>query len=119
MTTCQWKNCRNVVLMDNFCVRHLKQRCAVCMEDVPSTNSAKHKRLSCGHAFHFNCIMRWFVTSDECPTCRCKQPNDPLVIFKCSVEDELRKKYRDAIRSLESENNRLNQTLTRRSRTST
>ena len=89
------------------------------MEDVPSTNSAKNKRLSCGHAFHFNCIMRWFVTSDECPTCRRSQTGDPLVVFKSKVEDELRKKYRDAIRSLESENRRLNHTLSRQSRTST
>ena len=107
MTTCQKNNCKLNVLMNGFCVRHLKQKCSICLEEVPSTNSASHKRLSCGHAFHFKCIIRWFVTSDECPCCRTKQVSEPLIIFKEQVENEMRKKYRDAIRSLESENRRL------------
>jgi hypothetical protein len=79
------------------------------MEDVPSTNSANNKRLSCGHAFHYKCIIKWFVTSEDCPTCRCKQSKDTIILFKESVEDELRRKYRDAIRTLEIENKRLNE----------
>jgi hypothetical protein len=35
--------------------------------------------------------------------CREKQPDDPIIIFKLKVEDELRKKYRDAIQSLEEQ----------------
>lgn len=88
------------------------------MEDVPSTNSANNKRLTCGHAYHFKCIMRWFITSDECPTCRRKQKDDHLIIFKEGVEEELRLKYRDAIRTLEAENRRLNETLRRQARSS-
>ena len=109
--TCQRPNCKLNVLMDDYCVRHLKQKCAICMEDVPSTNSANNKRLSCGHAFHYKCIIKWFVTSEDCPTCRCKQSKDPIIIFKDSVENELRRKYRDAIRTLEIENRRLNETI--------
>lgn len=109
--TCQRPNCKLNVLMDGYCVRHLKQKCAICMEDVPSTNSANNKRLSCGHAFHYKCIIKWFVTSEECPTCRCKQSKDPIITFKDSVENELRRKYRDAIRTLEIENRRLNETI--------
>lgn len=83
------------------------------MEDVRSTNSSNTKRLNCGHSFHFKCIIRWFVHSDDCPTCRKKQMADPLIQFKQQIEDEMRLKYRDAIRSLEVENQRLNETLRR------
>jgi hypothetical protein len=38
---------------------------------------------------------------------------DPLIQFKQQVEEEMRLKYRDAIRSLEVENQRLNETLRR------
>ena len=107
MTTCQKKGCKLNVLMDGFCVRHLKQKCSICLEDVPSTNSASHKRLSCGHAFHFRCILNWFVCSNECPSCRTKQISDPLIKFKEKVESEMRRKYKEAIQSLESENRRL------------
>ena len=111
---CQHPNCKLNILMDNFCVRHLKQKCAICMEDVSSINSINNKRLSCGHSFHYKCIIKWFVTSDDCPTCRCKQPNDLLITFKECVEDELRKKYKDAIKTLEVENKRLNRLLGQR-----
>ena len=115
---CKWvtssdNRCSNNILMDGFCTRHLKQKCSICMEDVRSTNSANTKRLTCGHAFHYKCIIRWFSTSDDCPTCRKKQIADPLIQFKQQVEEEMRLKYRDAIRSLEVENQRLNETLRR------
>ena len=45
--------------------------------------------------------MTWFETNDECPVCRTEQDTDPLVIFKRHIEDNMRVKYRDAIRSLE------------------
>jgi hypothetical protein len=45
--------------------------------------------------------MTWFETNDECPICRTEQDNDPLIIFKRHIEDNIREKYRDAIRSLE------------------
>jgi len=47
--------------------------------------------------------MTWFETSDECPTCRTEQDNDPMIIFKKRVEDNIRVKYRDAVRSLQNE----------------
>jgi hypothetical protein len=45
--------------------------------------------------------MTWFETNDECPVCRTEQDTDPLIIYKRHVEDNIREKYRDAIRSLE------------------
>jgi hypothetical protein len=47
--------------------------------------------------------MTWFETSDECPTCRTEQDTDPLIVFKKRVEDNIRVKYRDAVRSLQNE----------------
>jgi len=103
--------CGKHVLMDGLCVRHLKQKCLVCLEPVSSTNTINSKRLCCGHAFHPDCIMTWFVTSDECPVCRTKQTGDSLLEFKEKVEDALREKYKDAIESLESEVHALKETL--------
>jgi len=107
MNNCKWNNCKNSVLMDGFCSRHLKQKCSICWENVPSTNSAKHKRLKCGHAFHFDCILKWFKTSDECPVCRSNCSNDSLITFRNDIEDKMRKIYRDAIKYLENENKKL------------
>jgi len=47
--------------------------------------------------------MTWYETSDECPVCRTEQDTDPVIIFKRRVEDAIRIKYRDAIRTLESQ----------------
>lgn len=73
----------------------------MCLEPVGSLNSKTTKRLSCTHAFHAQCILKWFETSDECPICRCEQDTDPYVIFKRNVEDNIRIRYQEAIRSLQ------------------
>ena len=101
--SCTHGNCKNVILMDNLCARHLKQKCSICFEQVKSTNSATTKRLCCGHSFHLKCILNWFVESEDCPTCRTKHMGDPLLSFKHKIEESMRKKYIDAIRSLERE----------------
>ena len=105
---CSWmitedKRCNNNVLMDGLCVRHLKQKCSICFENVKSLNSLSTKRLTCGHSFHLNCILGWYVHSDECPVCRRKQNRDPLITYRDNVEEKMRKKYKDAIRTLEIE----------------
>jgi len=43
--------------------------------------------------------------------CRCKQTEDPIILFKEKVEDGMRVKYKDAIDSLEDEVKRLTETL--------
>lgn len=101
--------CKNLVLMDGHCSRHLKQICAICFENVPSTNSAQAKRLSCGHAFHFRCIIKWYEQSDDCPICRKSQIDDDLIIFKTNIEESIRRKYKKTINSYEQELARLRQ----------
>jgi hypothetical protein len=61
------------------------QTCSVCLEPASSVNTFETRRLACGHAFHSPCIMKWFVKSDSCPTCRTPQPDDPLIIFKKEI----------------------------------
>ena len=85
--------CNRLSFRDGYCKRHLRQTCVICFENVPSTNSAQAKRLSCGHSFHFRCILRWFELSDDCPVCRKPQGSDDLVVFKNNIEDSIRKKY--------------------------
>jgi len=103
--------CGKDVLLDGLCVRHLKQTCNICFDPVGSTNTIKSKRLACGHSFHPECILKWFVTSNECPTCRMKQDGDVFIEFKDAVEEELRIKFRDYTNSLENEIKGLKETL--------
>jgi hypothetical protein len=78
---------------------------------ITSMNTIKIKRLTCGHAFHIDCISEWFITSEDCPVCRTKQPGDPLITFKNKVEESMREKYKYAIKSLEDEIVTLKETL--------
>ena len=119
MECCKWithngNKCNNNVLMDGFCSRHLKQKCVIFFEDVKSTNSQTSKRLNCGHSFHFQCILQWFVTSNDCPVCRKVHKKDPILTFKENVEENLRNKYKDALSTNENEIRRLREALIRR-----
>jgi hypothetical protein len=71
----------------------------VCLEETKRND----KKLKCKHVFHNKCITTWFETSIECPTCRMEQDDDPLVVFRNHIEENMRDKYREAIRSLEAE----------------
>ena len=71
----------------------------MCLEDTKRTD----KKLKCKHMFHAKCIMKWFETSIECPQCRMEQDDDPIVVFRKNVEDNIRNKYKDAVRSLQEE----------------
>lgn len=103
MSTQLCKQCNKPAILDNMCIRHAKQTCAICMEITKSSNTAYTRRLPCGHAFHTKCIMGWFVYSGDCPVCRNVPVGDDLYNFKCNIEHELRQKYKDAIDSLERE----------------
>ena len=104
MASCSGKiGCKGKIILNGMCCRHVKQQCSICLENVGSTNTVSTKRLTCGHSYHVDCILNWFITSNECPVCRVKQVDDSLVLFKEKVENELREKYRDAIESLQNE----------------
>lgn len=100
---CSIENCKHVVFIDDTCKYHTQQKCSICLESVKSTNTQKSKVLSCNHAFHPECIMEWFATSDVCPTCRTSQSSDSIIKFKTKIQDDLRVKYKDSIDSLTAE----------------
>lgn len=46
--------------------------CSVCLDEdrpiyQPTDNTCY---LSCGHKFHSNCLLKWFVRNKTCPCCR-------------------------------------------------
>lgn len=91
--------CKQKAVEDGKCRAHIANTCAICLEQTKRTD----KKLKCKHVFHNKCITTWFETSIECPTCRMEQDDDPLVVFRKHIEENMREKYRDAIRSLEVE----------------
>ena len=91
--------CKQRAVEDGKCRAHLLHTCAICLETTKRTD----KKLKCKHSFHPKCIMKWFETSIECPQCRMEQDDDPVVVFRKNVEENIREKYREAIKSLEAE----------------
>ena len=83
-----------------YCYRHIPDECSICFENIDKSDN---KILPCGHSFHTNCVLKWFVTSDTCPVCRVTNSGDIFVRFRDMVGDNLREKYKDAIDSLEKE----------------
>jgi len=71
----------------------------VCLEETKRND----KKLKCKHVFHFKCIIKWYEESIECPNCRMEQDDDPLIIFRRNIEENMRARYRDAIRTLEGQ----------------
>lgn len=41
--------------------------------------------------------------SDECPVCRSEQNDEPMIIFKRTVHENVSRNYMEAIRSLEAD----------------
>ena len=84
----------------NRCKRHTQHQCPVCLELI---GEGDKKTLICKHTFHMNCILSWFVEGDTCPVCRVSQRRDELIVFREEIQESMRRKYMDAIGSLESD----------------
>ena len=97
--TLSGKKCSKKAVSGGKCRCHEPKTCAVCLEETTRLD----KKLKCKHMFHSKCIIKWFETSIECPQCRMEQDDDPIIIFRKNVEENMREKYRDAIKSLEAE----------------
>jgi hypothetical protein len=50
------------------------EKCPICIEDF-KTEKLDITILNC-HAFHTNCVLKWFETNDTCPVCRKKIESD-------------------------------------------
>ena len=106
-TTSTGNRCKAKPVLDGKCTRHAKQVCVICFESTKGPSSKATKVLQCGHAFHLNCILSWFVHSDKCPSCNTEQCGDPILEFKERVETNLRTKYMNVMQSYETEIQRL------------
>ena len=95
--------CKVTVKNGDLCRHHIDSKCPICFESIKTSNM----KLSCEHKFHDSCITQWFVSADNCPVCRIPQLKNHLIQFKNMVQDDMREKYKDAIESLESENQML------------
>ena len=96
------QRCKLLAKCGEFCSKHRNKKietCPVCFENI-NKNS---KILSCGHMFHMDCILKWFVQSETCPVCRVEEKRDYYIKFKKLVEENMRERYKDAIESLEQE----------------
>lgn len=50
-----------------------QKTCTICLENINSNASCKEEEervLKCRHAFHSECIERWFKVKHNCPLCR-------------------------------------------------
>lgn len=90
--------CKLNVKNGEYCYRHSTEECPICFEKIDKSDN---KILPCGHCFHTNCVLTWFVTADTCPVCRVKNSGDMFVQFRELVATNLREVYKDAIESLE------------------
>lgn len=97
--TLSGSKCKQKAVQEGKCQAHLAHTCTICLELTKRSD----KKLKCKHVFHNRCIIKWFEESIECPTCRMEQDDDPLIIFRTNIEENMRLKYKDAIKSLELE----------------
>lgn len=63
--------------------------------------------------FHNECIRKWYEVSDDCPVCRTEQTNDPLIVFKHNIHENISRNYMDVIQSLEQDVSRYRRRLAR------
>lgn len=89
------RKCRRFAKIDT-CASHTIDTCVICMDSCKT-----QKKLVCSHAFHPECIIRWFHDSNECPVCRTPQNDDPIIQLKLATEERMRTLYKDAIDDLE------------------
>ena len=63
------------------------EECPICTKPIPS--NIDNVKTPCGHAFCFNCIIKWIVeNSSSCPLCRTNIYIKPLELVE-DIEEEL------------------------------
>mgnify|MGYP003649528635 CR=1 FL=1 len=104
----------NSVINEEYCYRHAgADICPICFDPI---RRGDKKILNCGHSFHTQCLLRWFVTGATCPVCRKSSSGDQWVQFRELVAEEMRERYKDAMDSMEREMLSLRRQLRRQAR---
>ena len=95
------KRCKlKALTTGEYCYRHVEEACPICFDPITLNDK---KILPCGHTFHTQCLLRWFVTGDSCPVCRESASGNEWVQFRELVAEEMRERYKDALDSMEQE----------------
>ena len=53
--------------------------CVICLELISLQEKARIQ--NCGHVFHRNCILTWFLFNNSCPVCRIRSLHSDLRYF--------------------------------------
>jgi len=64
--------------------------CPICMDAIVARLTGE-TRTSCGHSFHFQCIVSWMSggTRKTCPVCRAEpSEKERIVLEGCDYSDE-------------------------------
>ena len=104
--TLKGTRCKLKSKTDGLCSRHAGYTCPICFESLTNNKYT----LACGHAFHKQCIMSWYIESDLCPIWREKQ-DDGILKLKEGREEKMRSIYKEALDSNDREIARLRRVL--------
>lgn len=47
-----------------------EQCCTICLNEYVGGDEIAYLPSHCGHVFHRDCTLAWFLKHDECPNCR-------------------------------------------------
>ena len=74
---------------------NMNDECAICLDDINLGKEALNKdvvQLTCKHIFHYNCLYKWLINSQQirnknfkCPTCN--QLSKVDVHFECQEDN--------------------------------
>ncbi|KAL6527804.1 hypothetical protein OROMI_029615 [Orobanche minor] len=65
---------RTGVEVVDLCSDLMEDRCSICLHG-PANGTQVSRLPSCGHAFHYHCVVSWLVRKNTCPLC-CRQVHD-------------------------------------------
>lgn len=68
------------------------ETCAICLENMQSSNNGPVMKLGCCHSFHVSCLKSWcFQGKDSCPMCRADIDSDSLIRLNKDVINHIGK----------------------------
>lgn len=63
--------------------------CPICMDAILARVTGE-TRTSCGHSFHFQCLVSWMSagTRKTCPVCRTEPSEKERIVLEDSVDED-------------------------------
>jgi len=70
---------------------HVKETCAICMEDIDAKTGKNIAKTNCGHTFCLTCLVRALKDNNTCPMCRANiEEEKPKNVNPITFEDCVR-----------------------------